>query len=163
MTARRVTILRHEPADTGLLPHFDLLVEPGATEVDLETRDVPTWRCPRRLDQLEIGLDFRATRIGPHRRWWLSRPVGESVSLTPPMGIARVIARGRLLEDVHEDPEARDVTIEWASVAGMAGHPDSTGVRIRIESLDGALARIERRRASTSNDCCCHPGTGTCC
>ena len=172
MPFRRVTILRHEPADPGLLPHFDLLVEPeveaqvearieaGDGGIEAETRDVPTWRCPRRLDRLEIGCACEATPIGLHRRWWLGRPLDETVTMDPPKGVARVVARGRVLAEDALDAACpvTELLMAWD------GRPDSEAVGIRIENLADTRALIGRRATPATTDRCgCHPGAGRCC
>lgn len=103
-----------------MAPHHDLLVEPAtppliAGEDPDEVRDVPTWRCPRRPDRLAIGESSPLEPIGPHRRWWLGRPRDEIVPLTPPLGRARVLGRGRVIDAVAPtgDPQATDLTIRW--------------------------------------------------
>lgn len=151
---RRVVLLRHDPEDPAIPAHFDLLLEPGSPAGD-DIRDVPTWRCDRRPDLLTVGESASLTAIAPHRRGWLNRPPGEVVELTPPLGTARVVARGDLLatrEDRDEDRDQNriDARVRWSGDI----HP----VEIRIEG-----ARLMRLAPPPVAGGVCRPGAESCC
>lgn len=66
-------ILRHDyPDGSG---HFDWLIglRPGvAPGEDLDARDVDTFRCTIRPDQLEVGAETIVERLPDHRRIYLN-------------------------------------------------------------------------------------------
>ena len=149
-TARRIVVLRHEPEDPKMPPHHDLMLEPMTSATD-DVRDVPTWRCDLRPDQLEAGSEIAVTPIAPHRRWWLARPLGEEVTLRPPLGIARVIARGEIQAPASGEPaDGSRVRVRWSD--------DTRIVEFRI-----AGSRLRCLAPSLGATCRCSPGDGSCC
>jgi hypothetical protein len=148
--ARRVVVLRHEPEDPGIPPHFDLMLEPIHPATD-DVRDVPTWRCDLRPDRLVIGSETAMSPIAPHRRWWLARPLGEEIPLRPPLGIARILARGEIQAPAAGEPADRSrVRVRWSD--------DTRIVEFRI-----AGSRLRCLAPSLGATCRCSPGDGSCC
>ncbi len=148
-TARRAVVLRHEPEDPGMSAHFDLMLEP-AGPADENVRDVPTWRCDLRPDRLAIGSEITATPIAPHRRWWLTRPLGEDIALRPPLGVARILARGEIQASADEPADRSRVRVRWSN--------DTRIVEFRIE---GSRLRCLAPPPGASRHC--SSGDASCC
>lgn len=107
-------ILHHRP-DPGAGPHhFDLLVGvPADGRQTRDLRDVRTWRSDRRPDELALGDAARVDPIDPHRRWWLTRTVGEHVVLREPLGEASVLESGRV-RSIQETPAGLKLEVQWS-------------------------------------------------
>jgi hypothetical protein len=149
-TSRRVVVLRHEPEDPGMPPHFDLMLEPGHPAAD-DVPDVPTWRCEARPDRLEVGTETMVTPIAPHRRWWLGQPPEERIDLRPPLGRAWIVARG-VAEFATEDASGDEsrVRVRWS---------DET----RVVEFRMAGSRLRCLAPPPEASCNCSPGDGSCC
>ena len=121
-------ILHHRPDPSDGPPHFDLLVgRAGRTPEELDLRDARTWRCDRRADQLESGQSGRIEAIAPHRRWWLTRPVGEVVVLREPLGEASMIETGAV-QVLEEHPDGLKLRILWSQCRDVMIYSISDGL-----------------------------------